>query len=442
MSIVSSNTLKCNKNIKINFAGGNLSSDSGLLLVKEFIHRIGFGNLLSSFKTNDTAIRIHTDASILQQALYQYIAGYFTDDCADGLRNDPAFCAALEKGALASQPTESRFFSRLDKHTLGQLNSILKSMRKIVYSIKMPDHVILDIDTTLCNTYGHQEGSSFNYHYQSNGYHPIMCFDSLTGDLVAAELREGSQYCCKDIRKFIEPVFQEYACEYPEIALFVRGDSGFATDELYTVCEEYETKYSIRLKENNILKKLAEPITDRLYADIRNSQNNVDHAVVYGEFNYQAKSWDHPRRVVCKIEKPEGQILPSYTFVVTNMEHSSPRILIDFYCKRGSMENMIKECKSGFDMSSVSSSKMIVNANRMMIHALAYNIFNWMRRLVLPDHMKKDRIDTFRLKLLKIAARVIKSARYVFFKLCSSCVYKKEFMDILSNIQMLNPQLE
>jgi len=374
--------------------------------------------------------------------MYQYVAGYFTDDCADELRSDPVFCTFVNKDALASQPTESRFFGRLDKYTLEQLNSFLKIMRKKVYSIEMPENVVFDIDTTLCNTYGHQEGSCFNYHYQANGYHPIMCFDSQTGDLIAAELREGSKYCCNGIRKFIEPVLNEYTAEYPEIAMFVRGDSGFATDELYSVCEEYEAKYSVRLKENEVLKKLAKPIEDRLYTKIKNSHNSIDYAVAYGEFIYKAKTWERPRRVVCKIEKPEGQIAFSYMFVVTNMEYFDPKILIDFYCKRGNMENMIKECKIGFDMTSVSSRGMIVNTNRMMIHALVYNIFNWMRRLVLPDHMKKDRIDTFRMKVLKIAARIVRSARYIYFKLCSSCVYKNEFMTILRNIQILNPQME
>ena len=124
-----------------------------------------------------------------------------------------------------------------------------------------------------------------------------------------------------------------------------------------------------------------------------------------------------------------------YTFVVTNMD-SSPENLIRFYCKRGKMENFIKECKSGFDMDYVSSSQ-IVNANRVLIHALAYSLFNWFRRLTLPDCMKKERIDTLRLKLLKIAARVVHSARYVFFRLCSHCPFQMEILEALNSIRHL-----
>ena len=119
-----------------------------------------------------------------------------------------------------------------------------------------------------------------------------------------------------------------------------------------------------------------------------------------------------------------------------------PYQVIQFYCGRGKMENFIKEGKSGFDFASVSSSSKLVNANRLLIHALAYNLFNWFRRLALADNMRKLRIDTIRLKLLKIAARVVKSARYKYFKLCSSCAYKKEFYETLENIQKLQPQLK
>lgn len=444
MSIVAETTLKCNSKLKIDFNGGNLSSDSGLLLVKEFVHRLGIESLVKeSFKTNDSRVfKIHTDDKLLMQVVYQYMASYFTDDCADELKDDPVFRSILEKDSLASQPTLSRFFGRLDQTTLGKLNSIFKAMRKRIYEIEKPDHVLLDIDTTLCNTYGNQEGANFNYHYQANGYHPLVCFDAMTSDLIAAELRPGSEYCCKDIRKFMEPIFEEYKAEFPEISLFVRGDSGFATDELYSVCEDYGVRYAIRLKESNPLRQKAAPILNALLDRLSETQDNVSYAFECGEFQYQANSWDHKRRVVCKVEKLQGQIAPSYTFIVTNMEFYDPELLIRYYGKRGAMENMIKECKTGFDMSGVSSSSMTVNANRMLIHAFAYNIFNWMRRLTLPVNMKQDRIDTVRLKLFKVASRIVSTGRYLYFKLCSFCAYKTEFMKVLANIHSLNVRLE
>ena len=441
MSIVNTLALESNRQIKINFDGGDLSSDAGLLLIKEFVSKLGINKLIGrNFKTNDSAtFRFHTDRDNLLQMIYMIIAGYFEDDASDELTNDPVFKAVLDKEALASQPTISRFFNRMDEDTLNQFLAIGRILRKKIYSIQMPEAVVLDLDSTLLEAYGKQEGRAFNYHYQSNGYHPLVCYDGITGDLIKIQLRDGTQYSCTGVVDFLQPVLDEYLNDYPAIRLLLRGDSGFATPELYKQCEENGTSYVIRLKENKTLRSKAEDLVDKLDEITKN--NKVDYAVVYGEFMYQAGSWPYERRVVCKVEKPENQMVYMYTFIVTNMD-SSPEYLIKFYCKRGLMENFIKESKSGFDFASVSSHTRIVNAGRLQVHALAYNIFNWFRRLVLSAKMRKQRIDTVRLKLLKIAAKVIHSARYITFKLCSSCPYQNEFYETLSNIGKLHPQLE
>lgn len=437
MAIVNSTSLESNKKFKVDFSGGNLSSDAGLLLINEFTEKFGFRKLIKDkFKTTDTALRTHKDYENLLQMIYQIFAAYFTDDCADELRNDPVMTAVLDKDSLASQPTLSRFHNRLDEKTLEQLEDIQKILRKRIYTVDRPENILLDIDSTLLNTYGNQEGHAFNYHYQANGYHPLVCFDGLTGDLLRVQLRNGSDYCCNGAIDFLKPLLDEYAEYYQFANLFLRADSGFATEEIYSLCETNGVSYVVRLKENSVLKSLASDIESDL--DELTKDNIVDYAVVYGEFMYKAKKWEYPRRVVCKIEKPQGQMLYMYTFVVTNMD-SSPENLIKFYAKRGTMENFIKECKNGFDLSYVSSSSKIVNANRVQIHAIAYNIFNWFRRLVLPENMKKDRIDTFRLKLLKVAVKVVKTARYIVFKLCSSCPYKEAFYKILENISAMKP---
>ena len=347
MSIVNTFSLQSNRQIKINFDGSDLSSDAGLLLIKEFISKLGIERLLNrSFKTNDSAVfRYHTDRDNLLQMIYMIMAGYFEDDASDELTKDPVFKAVLEKSALASQPTVSRFFNRMDEDTLKQFQEISQILRKRIYNIQMPQAVILDLDSTLLAAYGKQEGRAFNFHYRSNGYHPLVCYDGITGDLIKIHLRDGAAYSCTGVTDFLQPILDEYLNDYPTIHLLLRGDSGFATPDLYKQCEENGTSYVIRL-----------------------------------------------------------------------------------------MENFIKESKSGFDFSAVSSHNRIVNANRVQVHALAYNIFNWFRRLVLSAKMRKQRIDTVRLKLLKIATKVVHSARYITFKLCSSCPYGKCFKDILNTL--------
>lgn len=441
MDILNTKSLECNRQIKINFNGGDLSSDAGLLLIKEFTCKLGFVKLLKSiFKTNDSAlVRYHKDDENLWQVIYQILGSYFEDDCADELTNDPVLTAILDKKALASQPTLSRFFNRMDETTLEQFYDLMRRFRKVVYNIKHPQLMLLDLDSTLLDTYGRQEGEGYNVHYQSHGYHPLVCYDGMTGDLLKIQLRNGTDYSSTGVMDFLQPLLNEFGADYPDLPLLLRGDSGFAKPELYEQCETNGVSYVIRLKENKILRALASDVEEQVNEATK--KDMVSYAVCYGEFLYQAGSWKYPRRVVCKVEKPEGQLIHMYTFLVTNMD-ASPQELIRFYCKRGAMENFIKESKNGFDFAAVSSSSKIVNANRLQVHALAYNIFNWFKRLVLPANMRKQQIATIRLKLLKIAVKVTHSARYLIFKLCSSCPYKDEFYETLENIRRLQPKLE
>jgi len=439
MQSINDTILESNRKFRLNFDGGDLSSDAGLILLNEFICKMGFDRTLSdTFKTNDTAsFRWHTDYQNLMQMIFQIFSAYFTDDCADELTDEPIFTAVLDKPALASQPTLSRFHNRMDADTLEQFYEIGRALRRSAYAVEMPKAVLMDLDSTLLETYGKQEGEAYNFHYGAHGYHPLLCYDGLTRDLLRTGLRKGSDYSSKDVCEFMQPLFDEYLNDYPGISLLLRGDSGFATPGLYEQCENNGASYVIRLKENATLRKIAGDLDAELTEITR--YNIIDYAVVYGEFYYQANSWDYPRRVVCKVEKPAGQMAHLNTFIVTNMDSSSER-LIKFYCKRGSMENFIKEGKSGFDFAAVSSSSEIVNANRFQLHVLAYNLFNLFRRLALPESMRTSMVDTIRLKMIKIAAKVVRSARRIYFKLCSSCPYKDAFYQTLENIRRLCPQ--
>ena len=240
MDILSTVSLESNSKIKINFDGGDLSSDSGLLLLKEFCCKIGAVKLVKRlFHTNDSAwYRLHKDDNSLLQVIYQVFAAYFEDDCANELTNEPVMRAVLDKEALASQPTLSRFFHRMDETALEQLNQILRELRKIIYSIKIPQFILLDIDTTLLNAFGRQEGAAFNFHYQDKGYHPLLVFDALTGDLLKAELRDGTQYCSKEADVFMESLLEEFKEDFPDLPLYLRGDSGFASPDLYEALEK------------------------------------------------------------------------------------------------------------------------------------------------------------------------------------------------------------
>ncbi len=333
----------------------------------------------------------------------------------------------------------SRFINRCDDICLIQFEQIQQELRRKIYSIRRPERILIDIDSTLFSTFGKQEGNNYNQHYNDYGYHPLLAYDGLTDDLLKAEPRPGNVYTSNNTTDFLLPLLLEFQEDYPAVDLYLRGDSGFADIMIYEKLESNGVTYAIRMKESVPLRASAEELADELNEITKD--NLVDYAVVYGEFYYKADSWLYPRRIACKVEKPYGQLTHSYTFIVTNME-SIPEDVIRFYCKRGMMENFIKESKLGFHMDEMSSSSMTVNANKLQISVLAYNLFNWLRRLVLPVTMRKLQIDTLRLKLIKIAARVVRSARYITFKLCSSCPYRTEFYEVMKNISQLQIKLE
>jgi hypothetical protein len=233
---------------------------------------------------------------------------------------------------------------------------------------------------------------------------------------------------------FIGPLLKRYSNKYICTDLYIRGDSGFAIPGLYEIAEEHDAKYAIRLKANATLYKYSEEFTTRM--EILCKRNIYDHYTIYGEFVYKAKKWTKERRVVVKLEKKEGQMCIDYTFVVTNMT-SHPEAVIKFYCNRGTMENFIKEGKNGFAFDKMSSSSFIANANKLQEMVLAYNLNNWIRRLCFTNSMKSLRIETIRMKIIKVAGKLVKSSRYLKFKLCSSCAYQNEFWHILKNINSL-----
>lgn len=427
-----------NRKIKINFEGGDLTSDAGLLLYKEFDEKIGLSKTIEdNLKVKDNAkFRVHSNPDIAIQKIYQNIAGYHTDDNADELTIDPAFKAVLGKESLASQPTISRFNNRLDKDNLRDFQLINEILMDKVYSIEMPEQILIDLDSTNCRTYGNQYGSNYNFHYSANGYHPLVAFDGLTGDFIKAELRAGNVYTSRQVTRFLGPILSRYSKKYSNIDRFIRADSGFATPQLYRLIEENKAFYAIRLKGYKTLYTKATNITARM--DVACRDNIYDYKVIYGEFKYKVSNWDKERRIVVKIEKPEGQMCYNYTFVVTNMT-ATPKSVILFYSNRGTMENFIKESKHGFAFDSLSSTDYIANANKLQLAMLSYNFNNWFRRLALSRSMKLNRMETIRLKLVKIAAKVINSSRYITFKLCSSCPYKNEFWDTLNRINNLVP---
>lgn len=190
--------------------------------------------------------------------------------------------------------------------------------------------------------------------------------------------------------------------------------------------------YAIRLKANARLQAAAQSMADQ----VLNPNKLHEPQVHYGEFQYKANSWDCARRVVVKMERLAGELHFQFTYIVTNMA-VRPKSVLRFYFQRGHMENFIKEAKNGLACDTMSSTDFETNAVKLQITMLAYNFNNWFRRLCLPKSMKTNRMETLRCKLIKIAGKLVYSGRYWTWKLCSSTIYRKPFIQTLQKISRL-----
>lgn len=434
MSSLQHGSLNFNNSYSYNFDGGNLSSDAGLIIVRSFAEKLGLRALLET-SFSDTDDKMHTYASIIEQLIYSTIAGYSTDHAANSLRHDPVFTRILDKGSLASQPTISRCINTLDESSIEAMNQILEKLFELGNPVKKTKQLVLDIDSTLFGVYGKQEKGEYNYHYSAKGYHPLMLYNGLNGDLIKVVLRSGSVYTSNDLKGFLKPILEWLKARYPNANILVRGDSGFATPDMYDLCDLFGVEFLIKLKANAKLHKFSEELIER-FNEAHGKDFSKQH-IMYDDFSYQAQSWSRPLRVVCRVERAAGELLPRATFIVTTLKADS-KTVVKAYNKRGNMENFIKESKIDFFMESVSHSSFVSNAVKTMIKALAYNLINIMKRKVLPKDRAASRMLSIRADLIKIACKTVSSARKTIFKLCSSSPYQQMFHQIMRNIDKLN----
>lgn len=428
-------TLHFNRQLKLSHDGGELSSDTGQFLFREFDEKMGFSQTIAKHLhlKDERSFCIHQNEHLLRQKIYQLIAGYHEDDAADQLTHDPVFTQVLGTPALASQPSLSRFFKRFDAQALDQLQAANQELLDRVHHARQSKSLIFDLDSTHADTYGHQEKSSYNAHYGTLGFHPLVAFDGLTGDFLKAQLRPGSVYTSNGVVDFMRPLIEHYNEKFPETSTLVRGDSGFAIPALYELCEKESVYYIIRLKSNAKLKALVEELhPTHEVRDVSVTESYVEESI------YQASSWSMPRRIIIQSTRPAGELFFSHAFFVTNLSESfSPQAIVASYKKRGTMENFIKEAKDGFGFDQMKSHDFLVNEARMMLSLLAYNLTNWLRTLSFPVAAKGIQIQTIRTRLIKVASKLVKSGRSLHFKLSSSFVYTRFFWDVLTKVQQL-----
>ena len=299
-----------------------------------------------------------------------------------------------------------------------------------VHDRKIPKIIILDMDSSVSPTHGGQEGSAYNGHFGCSCYHPLFVFNQF-GDLERCALRAGNVHSAHGWRDVLEHVVARYRDR--RLRRYFRGDAAFASPDLYEFLEAEGYKYAIRLKANAVLQ---ESIVHLLTRPVGRPPNHVRR--FHASFSYQAGSWSSKRRVVAKIEWHPGQLFPRVGFIVTNLSRPAERVT-KFYNGRGTAEQYIKEGKNAINWTRLSCHSFRNNEVRLQLHALAYNLANFMRTLALPKEVEHWSLTTLREKLVKIGAKVVSHGRYVTFQLAEVAVPRALFAEILRLIDGLRP---
>ncbi len=426
------------RRLKLKFLGSQITTDAGLLVYRELDEALGLTEIASEVLADSRQGRNkqHQLVPLLRQSIYSRLAGYEDVNDAERLCVDPALRHVVGGRATLpeKQAASSSEVGRFETETLSTQRNLTALMNLSgqwidqAHGRRPLKELILDMDSSVSETYGRQQGTAYNGHFECVCYHPLFLFNQF-GDLERAMLRRGNNASAKFWRRVLLPVIERY--RHLDIPKFFRGDAAFANPALYRLLEKEGYRYAIRLKANAVLEREIEHLLTRPVGRPSHKPK-----VFYHSFQYQAKSWQRARRVVAKVEWHAGELFPRVGFIVTNLNKHSKNV-VKFYNGRGTAEQWIKEGKNAVKWTKLSCRTFKDNQARLQLFALAYNLANFLRRLALPHEVKHWSLTTLREKLVKIGAKVTRHSKYVFFQLAEVAVTRDLFAAILDRIALL-----
>ena len=429
--------LSFNPSLKVDFQGSRVTSDGGLLLVRELDERLGLNQLIEEHLTDDRRGK-NTQLplpDLLRQSIYSRLAGYEDVNDAERLSQDPTFrligsAKIWERGAAL--PSRLHWFETEVLSRDENLEGLSRINRELLAKAEVMDagqRVVLDMDSTEIPVYGEQEHSAYNGYFASVCYHPLLLFNG-EGDCLGAKLRAGNVHSAEEWEEVLLPEVERQQGMGKHVVF--RGDAGFAKPEIYEALEERGVRYAIRLPANDSLERDIAELLPRPVG--RPSQKPL---IEYKGFLYQAASWKTARRVVAKVEFHAGELFPRVGFIVTNLEMPS-RAVVRFYNKRGTAEQWIKEGKQAVKMTRLSCHRFRSNEVRLALSLLAYNLGNLWRRLALPKGIENWSLTSLQQRLVKTGGRLVKHARYYWLLLAESHLTRRRFGVMLGRIAMLS----
>jgi hypothetical protein len=412
------------KAVDLDFDGGRLSSDAGLVLLKDPDEQLGLTHSLAAVLSDPRdPRRVHfTHHDLLKQRVFQIAAGYEDANDANTLRHDPIFKLLLDRlpetGApLASQPTLSRFENRVSRTELYRMALVLVEQFLASY-VRPPQLIVLDFDDTEDPVHGEQEQARYDGYYGGYCFLPLHLYEGLSGRLITT-IFKAKRFTGAQMLAVLTRLVKRLRHAWPHTLLIFRGDSHFAYPEVMQWIEEQpDLSYVTGLTSNRVLTELAREVVEQARMAYERDGGKITR---FHSTRYQAGTWSRWRRVVIKVEVSDQGV--NTRFVVTDMEHARTKVLYQqIYCARGQAENDIKDHKRYLKSDRTSCHRFEANQFRLFLHSAAYVLLATLRREVLKTTpWASATMETIQLRLLKLGARVQEFTDRIKISLPSSC---------------------
>lgn len=418
------------------FKGGLISSDAGLLPVRELDGRLGWTEAMAARLSDprDPAKTTHDLLTLIRQRLFGSVAGYEDANDHTRLRDDPILKTIANRDlddALASQPTLSRFENWVTAREVALINRLLVEQFIQRHRTCRLKRLILDIDPTDDPCHGEQQLALFNKFYDQYMYFPLLVFERESGMLLGVRLRAGTVHGSHRVLQLMGPIIRRLREAFPRTEIILRGDAGLAVPRVYEFCEREHLGYLFGIGANSIFKEQTDWALSWLSE--RFERDGQSHRW-RGGFTHQARTWNRRRHILYKAEiNAEGT---NRRFVVTNLK-GHPRDLWPLYEDRGTAETFIDELKNGLKADRLSCSDFVANAFRLVLTACAYNLLRAFRGTLAGTAFEHASIDTIRTRLIKIGARVRQTSRRIWVHLSSAFPLPDVLAQVMAAIQAI-----